>query len=310
MCIELEDDDKRFLFTWENIEDSEERILLDKMGFNYEDDDCATKEYEKIIKYLQGISPRIRWRVTNDGTDRCGGHSWAVFCVPHSQLSEAQNVFNRFLDGDNLENYCYTDRYPEIFAKLPNRQSKLKDNIVKIIESMLEYGDVLCGFDSGKINLADFFDKLLKILPQIYFYASSIPPIQSDFSENPDIYLYSDGVAEYDKIYNHPQLNKPFYIISPYGGSPNSPDPEGLKKIKLVDLLMSICEYISSGKGCFYEKEPALMIFSDTDKDKSNEVVVALEHWSACFSYEGGGSDILFCLVAIDQTKHSIKNRF
>jgi len=45
MYIDLDADEERFFFTWENIEGSEDYILLEERGYNYEEDDYETGLY-------------------------------------------------------------------------------------------------------------------------------------------------------------------------------------------------------------------------------------------------------------------------
>jgi hypothetical protein len=70
--LDLDNDEERDFYRWEHIEGSEDCILLEERGHNYEKDDYETGKYAKVVEYLQGISLHIRWRITFDGTDRYG----------------------------------------------------------------------------------------------------------------------------------------------------------------------------------------------------------------------------------------------
>jgi len=45
MCIDLELDEDSYYFRWENIENSEDFFVLEKKGFNLEEDDYEKGEY-------------------------------------------------------------------------------------------------------------------------------------------------------------------------------------------------------------------------------------------------------------------------
>ena len=113
MCVDVEHDEDRYSWTWEQVDGSEDYILLQARGHHNETNDYRTGEFVKIVKYLQRVAPHVRWRIAFAGSDSYGANpsQWRIICVPESQLSEAQHIFTRFLNGDNLDNYCYTDKY-------------------------------------------------------------------------------------------------------------------------------------------------------------------------------------------------------
>ena len=283
MYMDLEEDEERDFVRWENIEGSEDYILLEERGCNYEEDDYETGEYAKIIRYLQKVSPSIRWRTTFDGTDRKGARpsQWRVICVPDDQFIDAEYIFNRFLTGNDLSNYCYTDKYSEIYDKLPNKQSKLKDNIIRLHLLLSEFEETL--FRKNKHNLSTLFEDLASILPQIYFYANSLPYI----SEAPD--LGYQGTMSFDRN----------FILDPYHEFFCVPDPynRDIETSLLSDLLLSIYEDIEQG----------LIAFSTNNSDL---ISAAVNDWRFGFSIEHGwGRDILIALSAIHQARRKIKNK-
>lgn len=103
----VEDDDYGFRLSWSDIEGSEDYIILPERVSNYRDDDPKTGEYAKTIRYLQKVAPNILWRYKQDGIDSDGADpsTWRVICVPWDQIDEAQYVFDRYLDGDDLSDY-------------------------------------------------------------------------------------------------------------------------------------------------------------------------------------------------------------
>lgn len=112
MDLDEDGDEERWSFQWEDIEGSESYILLDDLGYDYEEDDYDTGQYAAVVKHLQKISPNIRWRITFNGTDREGADpsQWRVICVPDYQLYEAQQVFDRFLEGDGFSDFTNTNK--------------------------------------------------------------------------------------------------------------------------------------------------------------------------------------------------------
>lgn len=281
MYMDLDDDEERDFFSWENIEHSEDYILLEERGCNYEQDDYEKGEYADIVRYLQRVSPSIRWRTTFDGTDSYGARpsQWRVICVPDDQFSEAQYIFDRFLNGDDLENYCYTDRYSEIYDKLPNRQSKLKDHIITLHALLLEYEETLF---KTELDLASFFQKLDAILPQIYFYANLLPHV----SAAPN--LGYQGTMSLDRDLTLSRYDEFFYIPDPY--------KREMETFLLSDLLVSIYDDIEQGLRALSTDQPEL-------------TAAAVNDWKCGFSTEHGwGRDILISLSAIHQAKSKIKN--
>src|SRR5688572_7318182 len=99
MSVDLEHDEDRDSWSWEHVEESEDYILLPARGHDYATDDYRTGEFVRIVKYLQRVSPHVRWRIAFTGSDDDGADpsQWRMICVPESQLSEAQRIFNRFL---------------------------------------------------------------------------------------------------------------------------------------------------------------------------------------------------------------------
>ena len=282
MVIDLETDENKFNFRWVNIEGSEDYKILEMRGFNKEEDHYETGEYAKIIRYLQLIAPHIQWRYTFDGTDSYGAwpSQWRVICVPVDHFTEAQFVFDRFLNNDNLENYSYTDRYPEIYDRLPNEQPKLNDDIVVLYELLQQYEETLF---SKELSLFEFFDKLSKILPQIYYYTNLLPFV----SEAPD--LQHQGTM----------FLKRNLDLSPYDEFSNIPDPFQMEveTFLLSDLLLSIYEDIKQGLIAFSTNQPDL-------------IGSAVNDWAIGFSIEHGwGRDILIALFAIHQAKYRIENK-
>jgi hypothetical protein len=281
--MDLEEDEERDFFRWENIEGSEDYIILEERGCKYEEDDYETGEYSKIIKSLQEISPSIRWRVTFNGTDRYGARpsQWRVICVPEDQFTEAQYIFDRFLNGDDLSNYCYTDKYPEIYDKLPNKQSKLKENIISLHLLLSEFEETL--FDKNRHNSSTLFNDLVSVLPQIYFYANSLPYI-SDAHD-----LGYQGSMSFDRNLILDQYDEFFYVPDPYNKS--------IEASLLSGLLLSIYEEIEQG----------LIAFSTNNPDL---ISAAVNDWRVGFSIEHGwGRDILIALSAIHQAKRKIRNK-
>jgi len=284
MFMDLEEDEERYFFTWENIEGSEDYILLEERGCDYEEDDYETGEYAEIIKYIQKVSPGIRWRTTFNGSDRYGAQpsQWRVICVPEDQFTEAQYIFNRFLDGDDLSNCCYANKYSEIYDFLPNKQFKLKDNIKKLHLLFLEFEKILFGENKEAINT--LFEDLTSILPQIYFYANSLPLI----SEAPDL-GYQGTISNNTNIVLDP-YDDFFYVPNPHN--------RDIEKSLLSDLLLSIFEDIEQG----------LIAFSTETPDY---VAAAVEDWRIGFSIEHGwGRDILLILPVIHQVRNRLKRKY
>jgi hypothetical protein len=281
--MDLEEDEERSYFKWKNIQGSEDYVLLKERGENYEEDDDEMYEHDKIIRHLQEVSPEILWRTTYDGTDSYGARpsQWRVICVPDSQWSEAQNIFDRFLKGDDLSNYCYTDKYPEIYDKLPNKQSKLKDNVVKLYKLLLEYEQALMG---GKLNLNSLFETLDSILPQIYFYANSLPYV-SEARDLVECYVTTSAginisLEPYDEF---------FCVPNPYS--------EKVETFLLSDLLSSIYESIGQGLIAF--------TISANEKAESDLTAAAINDWS--FGFSEWGRDILTALPVIHQAKRKLE---
>src|SRR3982751_2902542 len=98
MCVDLEHDEDRHSWTWEHVEESEDYILLPARGHDYETDDYRAGEFVRIVRYLQRVAPHVRWRIGQAGSDEYGADpsQWRTICVPESQLSEAQQIFNKF----------------------------------------------------------------------------------------------------------------------------------------------------------------------------------------------------------------------
>jgi hypothetical protein len=281
MYMDLEQDRESYLFVWENIEGSEDYNVLEKRGCDYEEDDYETGEYAKAIRYLQKVSPNIRWRTTLDGTDSHGARpsQWRVICVPEDQYTEAQCIFYRFLAGDDLSNYCYTDKYPEIYDKLPNKQSKLKDNISKLYLLLLEFEESL--FKKNKDDPRTLPEDMVLILPQIYYFANSLPHV----SEAP--YLGPQGKMSFDDNVSLDPYDDFFCVPDPY--------ERDIDTYLLSGLLLQIYEEIEDGLSAFYTNEPDL-------------IAAAVYDWRYSFPC-GWGRDILKALPAIHEAKMKIKTK-
>lgn len=118
--LDVEDDEWGFQLRRSDIEGSEDYNLLPERIDNYREDDPLTGEYAKIIRYLQGVAPHILWRYRYDGIDRSDNYSnqWKVICVPWDQIEEAQWLFDRFLNGEDLSDYDsqeFEEKYGDTF---------------------------------------------------------------------------------------------------------------------------------------------------------------------------------------------------
>lgn len=277
---ELENDESQFFFTWENIEGSEDYILLEELGYDYEDDNYDSGTYASIMTFLQDVTPHIRWRYAFNGSDRHGASpcQWRVIVVPQDQLIEAQYVFDRYLRGDDLSTYCYTDRYPEIYEKLQHKESKIKDNISSLYSLFSKYEELL--FNFNKVDIVDFLESLSSILPQIYFLAQSIPYVKAA----PDI--EDQGTMSFNKEISLNEFDAFYYFPDPYRNK--------TQIIRLSKLLLSIYENIEQG----------LIAFSTNEPDK---ISAAANDWK--FGFSSWGREILIALYAINETRIQIRRK-
>lgn len=280
MYSDVETDTDYQNISWENIPASADYELLqsamEKRGRKY--------TFAGVVKFLQRVSPHIRWHTTEDGDDgpTSGYHRWPVICVPNFQIREAERIFDRFCSGDDLSNYSYTDIYPEIYDKLRRHKSKPKDNVVKVRSLLKEYECIIFNHD---LDLVPFLDSLSALLPQLYFYGNSLPHVMNAPSyglgmESGDDCELSDKLSTYDEIYSIPD---------PYSGI--------IQTFLLSNILESIYDDVEQG----------LNIFSVDDPDS---VAAAVSAWAWTFSREDGwGRNILIALLAVRQARLKEKSK-
>ena len=260
MCIDLEQDEKRYYFSWENLEGSEDYILLENRGVDYRTDDYATGEFNKIVRHLQETVPEIRWRVTMDGCDREGADpsQWRVICVPEEQIGEAQEVFDLFLEGDPLNDYCPARKYPQIFDILPGRKYRLKAAIKELVDLLWRYERAL--FPREKQGPLVSLREISEIVPKIIAHGKALPDIPVDVEL---VYLGNMSrnnrleLGAYDEFYYYDTQEN-----SNMGAS-------------LTSMLFDIYD----------EMEQALMAFSEDDLD---QVAAAVSNLHFEFNYASG----------------------
>lgn len=275
MILDLEDDERRHMWLWEHIQNSEDVTVLASRGHDYQTDNYKTGQFAQIVKHLQRVAPDILWRITFTGSDEDGvdPSQWRVICVPEGQYTEAQEVFDRFLDGENLDDYCYTDKYPEIYEKLPGKESRLNDMIVVMRKSMVDYIDIL----DTETELPQFVEKMALTLPQMYLSASKLP------------YLAQAGEEVKERHVGRQKLcalstNDPFLrAYDPFTNDPGN--------VNLLELLASIRSDI--------EQEVIALTFDDPD-----EIAAAVSSLRRTFlEKHGWGYDLLQALFEIHIAK-------
>ncbi|RLB40409.1 MAG: hypothetical protein DRH12_10105 [Deltaproteobacteria bacterium] len=270
LSFELEADEERHCYRWEIIEGSEDYNVLESMGYDPDEENEHTYEYAKAIEYLQEVAPHIKWRITYDGTDSAGASpsQWRVICVPEHQIVEAQYIFDRFLNGDDLTNYSYTDRYPEIYERLTNGESKIKDDILQLFKALEDFQDTL--YMAQDMDLQSFLENICIILPRIYIHASLLPYVREAFD------LVDQGTVSLNKDIQLDKYNEFLFVHDPYK------DETG--EYWLSELLIDIYEEI----------EGSLLAFQTNNPD---EIAAAVNHLRSSFAGEyGWGTDILKAL--------------
>ncbi len=293
MCIYLDLDEDSYCFTWEKVEHSEDYCAASELGYCSEEeeedeeydtcraanDDDDDDWYEDMVRYLQQISPHIRWRITVNGSDEYGASPslWRIICVPEDQFQEAEYVFDRFLEGDNLDDYSYTDRFPEIYKKVPGEPSKLRNETARLYELLLQYETLMLCAD--EIDAESFFKTLNAVLPQIYHLGQLLPHVLKG-SYNETCYCYkhfhSENILPYEKF---------FCIKDPF-----SRDKE-VESVLLSEILQGIYQEVQPGLEAFSEGHPEL-------------IAATVNSWRISFSIGIGVSrDILTALLAIQQIR-------
>ncbi len=279
MCVDLEHDDDPHGWTWEHIEGSADYILLPARGHDYKTDDYQTGEFVTIVKYLQRVASHVRWRITVAGSDDDGAdpRQWRIICVPESQLPEAQQIFARFLSGDNLANYCYTDKYSEIYDKRQGQRSELKAEIVSLRDALVEYDEIL----SDESDLLRVLERLAVVLPRIYSCANQLP----DVPHAPDFLGSSTHIARPRTL-----------AVSPDDPEIRTYDPfvADLDGFSLAKLLVSIRDDI--------EESLDALVFEDPDA-----IATATNDLRFGFAREDGwGHDLVIALSEVHRAKAKV----
>jgi hypothetical protein len=200
-----------------------------------------------------------------------------VICVPESQLGEAQTVFDRFLKRDNLDNYCYTDKYPEIYDKLSEHQSQLKPDIERLRE-LLEDFDHTFTYEG---DLSRFVNRMTVVLAELYVYGGRLPHVVDA----------RDGQSESGTL----GRDQPFALPPDGPFKVYDPSSANTGERSLIDLLLSIRE----------STEESMLALSS---DKPDAIATAVNDLR--FDYwwgDGWGRDLLLALLELHHARAEMR---
>jgi hypothetical protein len=272
MTILLEEDNDIHCYRWYKLEYSEECILLE--GREDEDGNYKEGEYEDIVEFMQQTAPHIRWRAARNEDYRAGdewfdGDSFFMY-VPDDQYTEAGYILDRYLKGDDLTNYSYKDRYPEIYV-LINGEKQIKPEIEQFYELLCEYEELLQR--ANEYSIKDFFINVVSLLPRIYSAAYKLPATAGpgDITHSYHNIIFDIDFGNYDEF---------LYLESSYRR-------EIIEGHSIFVMLNEI----------YNDIEPGLEMFREDNQD---DVATAVGDWHSVFFIEHGwGKDILNVVSAI-----------
>ena len=184
MVIELEHDEERFDYPWSIVTEGEIFPFIED-DEELENDDFDIDTYPKDVKELQHIAPHIRWRIgyvigpygAQDAS--MGSAIW----VPDSQYNEAEYILKRCEDGDDLTNYSYKDKYPDLYVNIKG-EKKLHPDVENFVKLSKEYASLMD--TSGHVGIKELLVTLRELLPQLYHAGTRLPkiPNAADYYEN------------------------------------------------------------------------------------------------------------------------------
>lgn len=143
--IDLDSDENQLYFRWEKIDNSEDFSIFEEISLINIESYIRENKYRGLVKYLQDLAPHIWWRITCHGCDEMfsGNSQWQVICVPEEQLWEAQNIFDRFREINDIDVMDIDIKVPteklidNIY--LPFTAESLKENFLKDDEGQIKY---------------------------------------------------------------------------------------------------------------------------------------------------------------------------
>lgn len=253
---------------WADIDDSESFLLTEK----FEDAPNCVDPYAALVEKLHNIAPHISWRIRHDGTDEdvVSLSFWRVICVPVEQHEEATEIFERFMNGEDLTDYSDKDRYPAIYEKVGGER-KLKSELQEFYDLLVKYEYLITSPFNG--DLESLLNELSALLSRLYHLGTMLPDTScSDAVDNGNIVFY-------DYRLHLPQLDEIFYLWDSY--------EQDVKKTSLSAKLNSILKDVTEG----------LIAIATGETDK---VAAAFVDWRIGFRMEHGwGKDLLICLFTI-----------
>ena len=217
MVIEFEHDEDRFLYRWENVWGSEDYELVED---DDEEEESRNGDYEidrfsDIVRELQDIAPHIRWRITYAGIDfdNGSGKRWRVMCVLESQETEAEYILERYKAREDLSNYSYKDRYPDLYVTVSGEKELHPDveTFVRILEKVVNLK-----YPSNRIDTVSLLLGLRELLPQLYHAGTRLPRVSNagDYCGNRnESFDFDFGRHEWFFCVDDPYGNKPTELI-------------------------------------------------------------------------------------------------
>lgn len=235
----------------------------------------------KAIEYLEEVASHIDWRIQADGDDN-SGIQWDCVVVPNDQLNEAEEIMNRYLDGDDLSNYSPMDQFPEIYMST-DRGRIIHPDIQKFYSLCENLGDMIL---EGDENLLNKLESLLDILPQIYLLGNKLPYISRWFSGDKEYHSERD-FYEYEDFLELGENNRFVYINPPFVGGK-------IEEGYLSEMVASIY---------FDSFAPAV---DDFHSDNLIDVAHAVNNWHLKFKFSTA-ADIITVLPIINAILNEIK---
>jgi hypothetical protein len=249
---------------WSQIGGSDEYLFWKDIYDEAEEQEDEEGEitYDELLCDLPRLAPHIDWRLSWDGTDEPDAiHTdWKVICVPDDQFVEAQYVFNRYIQGDDLTCYNYRDRYPAVY-----NGNNLATGVAIFVQVARELTSTYT-----KLKGKQLLQYLQEMLPRVYLAGRDLSDPLS-------------GIYDDDELLE--DLKKFRSSLTAYGAE--EPD-EGLYEIneELPDTIVSIMG-------------PLLEGLELVGTGKPDKAVAAVHDWWFGFKGTGWALTLLECLQMV-----------